>query len=457
MHKSASISRLPQSGCPAEFSLQSSSERFDVSAKTVLVPEMDSFASQLLAASLRAFDINAVALKSYQGLLLGRRFTSGKECFPFQITLGDLLNHLQSEQSRLGSAFSPDSYVYFLPTSAGPCRFGMYNACQRLVLDQFPDFKNVRFFCLSADDSYSTTGFIPARHARAYKKLTYISLILADVLNRLARRARPYESSPGITDTLIHQALLAMTDAIEQHGAALRMHQFYAILKDTACSLSSNITATAPRHPRIAVVGEIFLRSHARANLDLVREIERLGGEVVVSSISEWTQYVAYRQARIHKQQVVRALKQIRFANCFSNICRWLRYDAESLYVAWRCRNIYNQVLPLLDIQPDFNVKSVNKTLSRSSLFSIDLGSEAPLTIGSALEYAQAGFNGILNVYPFTCMPGNACSAILKPVLNTLHLPFLELSCDGSRRPNRETALKTFMYQAARHLKQQQT
>ncbi|HAA02032.1 MAG TPA: CoA activase, partial [Syntrophobacteraceae bacterium] len=68
--------------------------RFDVSGRRLLVPEMNPFASRLLVASFRAFGVRAEVMETYTGLVWGKEFTSGKECFPCQVTLGDILEHL---------------------------------------------------------------------------------------------------------------------------------------------------------------------------------------------------------------------------------------------------------------------------------------------------------------------------------------------------------------------------
>jgi len=39
---------------------------------------------------------------------------------------------------------------------------------------------------------------------------------------------------------------------------------------------------------------------------------------------------------------------------------------------------------------------------------------EAVLSVGKAIDYINKGVSGILNVMPFTCMPGTIASAILK-------------------------------------------
>src|SRR5512146_3178967 len=95
--------------------LRTNVSQFDVSGKTLLLPDMAPFGARLLAASFRAVGINAKVMETYKGLAYGREFTSGKECFPCQVTMGDILYHLEQEKERLGPAFSPSRYVYFLP------------------------------------------------------------------------------------------------------------------------------------------------------------------------------------------------------------------------------------------------------------------------------------------------------------------------------------------------------
>ena len=76
---------------------------------------------------------------------------------------------------------------------------------------------------------------------------------------------------------------------------------------------------------------------------------------------------------------------------------------------------------------------------------------EACLSIASALEHAHKGYNGIVNIFPFTCMPSNLTSSIAKPLMAKLNVPYIDVSYDGSFQPGREAALRTFMYQAYQH------
>jgi predicted nucleotide-binding protein (sugar kinase/HSP70/actin superfamily) len=117
---------------------------------------------------------------------------------------------------------------------------------------------------------------------------------------------------------------------------------------------------------------------------------------------------------------------------------------------------VYARVLRHLDIQPDHSVREIEKFLDGGRHFSFEIGTEAALSIGGALAHVHEGFHGIVNVFPFTCMPSTICSAILKPLLLQKRVPYLDAPYDGTVQPNREVALRTFVYQARQYRDRQQ-
>ncbi|MCX5879722.1 MAG: CoA activase, partial [Deltaproteobacteria bacterium] len=94
------------------------------------------------------------------------------------------------------------------------------------------------------------------------------------------------------------------------------------------------------------------------------------------------------------------------------------------------------------------------RTLDASEVFSFDVSTEACLSIAGIIHCAREGYNGVVNVYPFTCMPSITTSAIVRPLMNERQFPYLDTSYDGSFQPNREASLRTFMYQAQQHFMQ---
>lgn len=427
-------------------------KQFDISGKTLLMPDMAPFAVRLLAASFRAVGVPAVVMDTYKGLSLGKQFTSGKECFPCQVTLGDILHHLQEEKKRLGSAFSPANYVYFLPEADGPCRFGMYNKMQRLILDRFDGFKDVPIVYISTKNAYATETIMPPERSPIFRRLSFVAMIIGDVLDRTVWRVRPYELRPGMTDSFMREGLAAMTATIEEVGADLNFNRLYRLLEDIVMTARSFIDPYQPRRPRIGIVGEIYLRHHPDSNQDLIRQLEEFGGEVVDASCGEWINFVAFERARKLRRRLREHWRERNLEALRGIIGRLMSHEIEKLYQRWRQGQVYRTALQHLDIATDHSINAVERRLERNRLFSFDIGTEAALSIGGAIEYAHHGFNGVVNVFPFTCMPSTICSAILKPLLHERKIPYIDTAYDGTTQPNREAALRTFMYQAKQHL-----
>ncbi len=58
------------------------------------------------------------------------------------------------------------------------------------------------------------------------------------------------------------------------------------------------------------------------------------------------------------------------------------------------------------------------------------VGGEGIDTVGSAIRYAQWGFDGVVHLYPFTCMPEVVAKSILTAVSRDYDLPTLHLAID---------------------------
>ena len=425
--------------------------KFQLYKKTVLIPEMNRLAAHLMAATFRGFGINALVLPTFKGLDLGKKHTSGKECFPCQITLGDILLFLKSEQRRLGGAFDPENYLYFLPESDGPCRFGMYNKYQRLVLDSFAGFDRVKIVSITAKDGYALDGLIEPGRMLSFRKASYIAVVVADILERLLWRIRPYERKEGITDDFINKAMREMESFFESHGAENAFGRILNKLEEVARHAKTLIDPAIPRKPLIGIVGEIFLRMHVNSNQDLIRVLERHGAEVVNSSLAEWVNYVTYGQLRENKIGFRLSLQQFNFGLLKTYFHNILNSGADLFYQEMKQRQFYKRTTRLIDFEYDHKVSHLEKLLKKEDVFTFDVTTETCVSIAAILQYVKEGYNGVVNVYPFTCMPGMTASAIVKPIMNRMRIPYLDTPYDASIQPGRETAIRTFMHQATQH------
>jgi predicted CoA-substrate-specific enzyme activase len=98
--------------------------------RTVLIPSMSHHA-HALAAAFESCGMPAEVLPEAdeETLYWGRKYTTGKECFPCIVTTGDMVKYMKHRPEER------DKVAFFMGGSGGPCRFGQYNALQRMVLD----------------------------------------------------------------------------------------------------------------------------------------------------------------------------------------------------------------------------------------------------------------------------------------------------------------------------------
>ena len=432
-------------------SLSENVGRFKVRDKTFLIPQMNRNGAHLLAGVFRGFSVKALVMDTYEALDLGKEFTSGKECFPCQVTMGDILHHMKKEQEKLGENFDPEEYIYFMPEAGGPCRFGMYNKYQRIVLDSFPELKELKIAALTADDGYSLSGMIEKEQIRDFRKVAYLSVIIGDILDRLLWKIRPYERREGKADEFIENAMKSMADCFETNGPKKDFDVILHALEEIIKEGKEIIDPSIPSKPTVGIVGEIYLRTHVQSNQDVIRVLERYGAEVVNASISEWINYVTYDRLREAKIGLVRNLKQFRIKKVKDHILNILNHGINLHYQQVRQEGVYKRVKSLIDLPGDHRVGHLEKILLKEDQFSFDVGTEACLSIAGIMEYMKEGYNGVVNVYPFTCMPSLITSAVVKPHMNQNKVPYLDTPYDGTFQPGGEAAIRTFMYQVLQH------
>jgi predicted nucleotide-binding protein (sugar kinase/HSP70/actin superfamily) len=427
--------------------------KFNLRKTTCLIPEMNRIGSHLMAAVFRSFGISAQVMETFKDLDLGMAHTSGKECYPCQITMGDILHCLKQEKARLGDRFRPESYVYFMPEASGPCRFGMYNKYQRIVLDSFPGLDRLKIMSLTTKDGYSIAGMLDENKVRNFRKAAYLSVVVGDVMDRLLWRIRPYEKAPGLADRFMEESLHLMEAHFEEYGARKDFGRILSKVDEVVEEGKTLVDRDIPPKPRIGIVGEIYLRTHTHANQDLIRKLECYGAEVVNASIAEWVNYTSYDRLREAKMELKSHLKQRRFSRLRGDLMGILGYAGDLSYQQWRQEQVYKRVSHRLPLSADHKIAHLEHILQEEDVFSFDAGTEACLSIAGIISYAREGYNGIVNVYPFTCMPSTATSAIARPLMNEMGVPYLDTPYDSSSQPGREAAIRTFMYQASQHFK----
>lgn len=417
----------------------------------MIIPAMNGLSSPLLGAVFESHGVLTHVPETYAGLELGKKHTSGKECFPCMITLGDILLALQQEKERLGDSFKSENYAIFLPGADGPCRYGMYPKLQRIILDSNPGFEGVKFATLLSQSGYSIGAIIGESRARDFRKMGYTALVVGDLLERLLWHIRPYEKQSGLADAHIETGQKKLIEVFRRYAASMDFDPVYDTLRMIFNDAGDILDSSIPPKPLIGIIGEIYVRNHAESNQHLVRMLEKNGAEVVNATIGEWVNYISYEKMIRAKRNAKFYAGRFDFDGYRKSLKEFLTYGVDLFYQKFRQRSLYKLACDRIAVCGDHDISDLDRKITKSNLMGFHIAAETWLSIAGAMMYRDQGFDGVVNIYPFTCMPSTITSSILKPWCNKNKFPFMEAQYDGSHQACRENIIRTFMYRAQQH------
>ncbi|MBI5603616.1 MAG: CoA activase, partial [Deltaproteobacteria bacterium] len=372
-----------------------------------------------VAAAFKACGVEAEVLpdSDQETLIWGRKLTSGKECYPCILTTGDMAKLVHRKD------FDPQHSAFFMPSGTGPCRFGQYHRFHRLVLDEL-GFPQVPVYAPDQSETfYQDLGMVGGSD---FTRLGWQGIVAIDILEKKLRETRPYEKRKGETDQVYQGNVRKISETIASRGNLVE-------IMGQACREFEAIAVENPgSKPVIGMVGEIYTRANKFSNENVVLEVEALGGEAWMPPITEWILYTNYTA-------IWRALRLRKFRNLLElhlthRVQTKLEHELEKTFKG-SLRNFQEPPIPT--------------TLQRAHPYlHPSFEGEAILSLGKAKDYWLRGACGLINIMPFTCMPGTIVNALLKRFREDhRNIPFLNLSYDGQEQTNTRTRLEAFMYQ----------
>jgi predicted CoA-substrate-specific enzyme activase len=404
----------------------------DAYRRRLYVPYMAEQAYSLVGA-FQACGIDAALTpkSNAETIFWGRKYTSGKECYPCILTTGDMVRVIKSPD------FDRNRVAFFMPSGNGPCRFGQYHRLHRLILDDL-GYPDVPIYSPTQDEHlYRDLGML----GKNFTRLAWQGMVAMDLLDKKLRETRPYEKNPGDTDEVFENYMQkgyeVIRDSKDRPDKCLA--GLIQVLKDARDDFNQIPRINSGPKPRIGIVGEIYIRSNAFSNEFIVRELEKLGGEVWLPPISEWFLYLNFTSRRY-------SLRNRSYLGYWKTYITELvqKMDEHRLDHVWG-GDLVNHPEP-----------SIAETLRASKSYLDDsFEGEAVLSVGKCADYLKKGVSGLVNVMPFTCMPGTIVGAVMKRYREDHNnIPFLNMAYDGQEETNTLTRLEAFMHQARQHQRQ---
>ncbi len=405
----------------------------DVRARgeTVLIPRMGPGAD-LLAAALATIGIPAESLPmpDRDAVQVGRRNTSGKECVPMCITLGSLLQRL--ERDRHTSA----RFAFLMPSTTGPCRFGLYHVLHRIVLERMGWKDRARVWSPLPEDY--AEGLPSGLFA-----LLMVGWVTLDILLAALYDVRPVEVCPGAAEAIYQRYRAELIERITAQ-ASRRPTMARALMQVATGSLFGCVrllaraarayaaVKTGRQIPTVGVVGEIYVRCDPFANDFVIEKLEQRGMRAHFAPFNEWLEYADWCATQSCGENGPGAI----LTRAVRKRIQDLAYHMMGSRLGWHKRT------------------TVKDTLAAAEPYlRAALQGEAVLTLGGPIHEWRSGvIDGAVSVGPLECMPSKLAEAQFFHVSEREGLPSLTISLNGD--PMDSEVLDNFAFEVQQRFRE---
>lgn len=400
----------------AEISQTWSWEIPDVSFdKTILIPHIDEIASRLVASSFKSYGYKAVVLEESPATVLkGFRYAQGSECLAIPAIIGGIVRAIETHH------LAPEQTVLFMPKIYTPCNFPQFPVKISLALEK-------EKMPVKVVDAGSFT--LMQRLLFKVDLVLWDGLIISHALRQVGCALRPYEAEPGETDRKIAMALDMIQQAIEQNKNKSQAWE-------KAVAGLTEVATNKCRRPRLLVIGDLYVKNNDAFNQNLVRRIEDLGGEAVISSNMEYFHY-GIELGRYEREPNLTKMAS--------------HYLMNKILASWE--NFYYR--PIMNLLP-IKEPSWDEMFSALSGIGLDIGvhGETAITVSRAICLARSRqIDAIVHINPAFCCPGNVSASLLDKVREDLEVQVLNIFYDGTDQPN--NSLVPFLHYLCRHLEEE--
>ena len=401
----------------------------------------------------RAFAMAARWLGMHPGELLpldrsqletGLQHTSGRECLPLPICIGQLLHVSEQRQ--------PDEIAGFYMIRGGaPCVSECYMGYfERFIAEQ----RLADVFLLHPDADNGFLGFGATKLAQHLSPAILLADILVEIEQVLRVAGAPERRGPALREpaTSTAQSWSSALQGQPPNGpgsvermreewqrfaeAASSLEQFQAELPEFVERLAALPRASEPLTcPRVVVTGDFFTRFSPFFMEGVAERYAERGIILKPVDLSDLLLYGAYHGVaetagswglKPGGRALAKACTRIFQPDGKGYLRQWAGYRAERWYEQ-HYRGLFRGS-GLLVAGPN-EVSSVFEKAAEH--VSPALYGETIPTVGKGLEADREGYDGIIVIGPFNCLPYRISEAILKPLSLQRGMPVLTYESDG--------------------------
>ncbi len=418
----------------------------------IVIPSMGNFSTEAFSAICRSAGMNSTSLPvpTTETLKFGRGNTTCKECLPFILTTGSLVEYCRNKESN--GSLQPiknsadirkigKKMLFFMPHGYGPCRQGQYYISLKDIITNL-NLKDIGILSMDDEASFEDLG-------SDFFLKGWLAISIADVIHDIESVIHTLAADKPPALKILREEWKKILFSLENE----RRKGIFRQLKEAAKELASiELIMPLEEAKVISLIGEIYVRREEFSRGELVQSLIANGFVIRTAPISEYVYYSNY----LIKKGIIEG-------NGFKDRLQITIKDKYQRYYERKIKSIFS-VTGLY--KPE--LVEIEKTVDYASeLISEKLVGETILTTGLALRDILDEACGVISIGPFNCMPSRLSEAILNKEM-TLEgkyrngnlkrngypeeissLPFLYIESDGNPFPQIiQSRLEIFMMQA---------
>jgi len=418
------------------------------------------------------YKCEAIPTPDVQAFQLGKEYGNNGQCNPTYFTVGNLVQHLQTLESKgLSRQEIIDNYIFITAGACGPCRFGMYEAEYRLALRNsgFDGFR-VQLF--------QQSGGLDQSEAEAGLEMNvdfFLAILnamnMGDLLNDVGFQIRPFEMELGETDQALGECMDYLheifktrrtftlegkignflknlpkvggsTEYIGKFLDQLFGTSYTGALESVGERLSQVKVDRTRVKPIVKITGEFWAQTtEGDGNFNMFKFLEREGAQVLVEPVGTWTMYMIHqaKQGQRDRKGVSGEESQPqawRIDKRIKNEINVRKANAQLTLAEAIFKREWNRLREALNNIPHGLTDQYElQRLGHPFYNSRAGGGEGHLEVAKNIYYSNKDLcHMVLSLKPFGCMPSTqsdgAQSAVVNQYKDMIYLP-IETSGEG--------------------------
>ena len=228
--------------------------------RTFFMPNWEPATLKLIAANLRREGFDARVLEENEtNIRRSMRFNTG-QCIPLNIFAQQFIEQVEKQD------LDPAKTAMWMPISNLSCNLSLYPHHLKTILHDYGR---------GMEKAGVYRGLLSFLDLSVKLPLdTYLAIMFGGLLRKIGCEIRPYEKIKGSTDKVLERGISALEQAFL--GKTSKKEAL-----DRTVSELSHIEKIEAGRPRVAIFGDFYVRDNDVMSRNLVRFIEKNGGEAV--------------------------------------------------------------------------------------------------------------------------------------------------------------------------------